>query len=90
MTERLQLSEIDKHTKAKVAFEIYKADPKNLKKDYWKDIIKFILPILDHNTAPSKLQSIKKIKEKLDSCQEEHGEHWVAKMERELGLAQKN
>ena len=64
-------------------------DPKNLKKDDWKDIIKFILPIIDPNTAPSKLQSIKKIKEKLDSCQEEHGEHWVAKMERELGLAQK-
>ena len=71
MAEKLQSFEVDKHTKAKFAFEIYKGDPKNLKKDDWKDIIKFILPIIDPNTAPSKLQSIKKMKEKLDSCQEE-------------------
>ena len=32
MAEKLKSSEIDNHTKAKVAFEVYKANPKNLKK----------------------------------------------------------
>ena len=87
--EKLQSNELDKHIKAKAAFDMYKLYQKNLKKEDWKDIVKFILPIIHPNTAPSKLQSVKKIKEKLHSCLEEHGEPWDAKMERELGLAHK-
>ena len=51
ISETLQSSKIDKKSKTKDAFEIYKADPKSLKKDDWKDIMKFIIPILNPNTA---------------------------------------
>ncbi len=50
----------------------------------WKDIVRFLVPLYDKKTAPSKLSSIAKIKEKLESFKADFGSTWNELMEIQL------
>ncbi len=42
----------------------------------WQDIIRFLLPLFDTNTAPSMLNTINKVTEKLSTFQTAYGSRW--------------
>ncbi len=52
--------------------------------DAWQDIIQFSLPLYDTNTAPSKLNTIKKAIEKLQTFETAYGSKWDELIEMQL------
>ncbi len=69
--------------KAEAAFKLYKAG-KNMSKDNWYDIIKFLLPLFDSNAAPSKFNSMKKATTKLNEFESLYRSKWDVLMELKL------
>ncbi len=47
----------------------------------WQDIVRFLVPLYDKKTTPSKLASIVKMKEKLESLKADFGSSWNELME---------
>ena len=54
------------------------------KGDDWKDIIKFILPIYEPGSAPSKFSTIAKAKAKLEEIENKKGKAWTVLVEEEV------
>ena len=77
----------NKLKKAEDAVKVFKSIDKSPGKDEWKNIIMFLLPRIDKTTAPSKVSSIKKAKEKLAQLAIEHEKPWLAIVEEELNKA---
>ncbi len=74
--------------KADDAFQVYKSGGKMTKELYY-DIVKFLVPLYDPKTAPSKLNSLKKAKSKLDQFEEDYGSKWDVLMEIKLAEYQR-
>ena len=77
-----------KKTKAKKAHQALIAfnskSSGKAKGDDWKDIIKFILPICDPTSAPSKFTTIAKAKAKLEEIEKQKGKTWTVLVEEEV------
>ncbi len=69
--------------KAEASFQLYKLG-QHMLMEAWHDIIKFLLPINDKKTAPSKINSLKKAIDKLNSFEAEYGSKWDDLMEIQL------
>ncbi len=69
-----------KAEKASASFELFKSGS-NIPAKAWQDIIKFLLPLYEHKSAPSKFNSLKKAKDKLVSFEREYSSSWDALME---------
>ena len=78
---------VTKVKKAQNAIKVFKSIDRTPGKDEWKDIIMFVLPRLDKETAPSKVSSMKKAKEKLAELATKHNTSWLALVEEELDKA---
>ncbi len=70
------------------AMELYKSDPNKLKSTDWQDIMKFLLPIFDKKTAPSKLSSKVKVIAKLEEIEKKNDKAWLLLLEEEVAKAQ--
>ncbi len=77
----------DRVEKADASFQLIKSGS-NMPAEAWRDIIKFLIPIYDTKSAPSKYNSVKKAKEKLALLGEEYGLPWQTLMEVQLKKAQ--
>lgn len=73
---------------AKKAVELYKGEPAKMKSPDWQNIMKFLLPIFDKSTAPSKVNSKVKVTAKLEEIEKKNGKGWVLLLEEELVRAQ--
>mmetsp|Transcript_5727 Transcript_5727/g.11705 ORF Transcript_5727/g.11705 Transcript_5727/m.11705 type:complete len:257 (+) Transcript_5727:481-1251(+) len=73
--------------KAESSFQLYKSS-QHTQMEAWRDIIKFLMPIYDKKTAPSKINSIKKATDKLNSFEAEYGSKWDDLMEIQLRSVQ--
>ncbi len=62
----------EKVEKAKALFELFKSGLNMLAKA-WQDIIKFMIPLYNKMAVPSKLNLVKKAKDKLRSIEKEYG-----------------
>ncbi len=56
----------EKVENALASFELFKSGS-NMPAEVWQDIIKFLVPLYDHKSAPSKFNLVKKAKDKLAS-----------------------
>ena len=73
---------------AKKAVELYKGEPAKMKSPDWQNIMKFLLPIFDKSTAPSKVNTKVKVTAKLEEIEKKNGKGWVLLLEEELVRAQ--
>lgn len=73
----------EKVEKASASFELFKTSS-NMPAEAWRDIIKFLVPLYDNKSAPSKFNSVKKAKDKLATFDKEYGSSWDALMEVQL------
>ena len=78
-----EAAKIEKETKA---LEMYTEMVKMGKND-WGDIIKFLLPKFEPKEAPSKLNSIVKVKNKLKELEVKYGKPWYVLFKNELDKA---
>ena len=78
-----EAANIEKATKA---LEVYTAMV-NMGKNDWEDIIKFLLPKFEPKEAPSKLNSIVKVKNKLKEFEVKYGKPWHVLLKNELDKA---
>ncbi len=69
--------------KADASFQLYKSGAK-MPLEAWKDIVLFLVPLYDKDTAQSKLGTIKKATEKLNPFQGNYGSAWEELMEVQL------
>ncbi len=69
--------------KADASFQLFKSG-KKMSLEAWRDIVRFLVPLYDKKTAPSKLGSIVKMKDKLDSFEADFGSSWNELMEIQL------
>ncbi len=56
----------------------------NMPAEAWRDIIKFLVPLYNNKSTPSKFNSSKKAKDKLATFDKEYGSSWDALMEVQL------
>lgn len=73
---------------AKKSVDLYKGEPAKMKSPDWQNIMKFLLPIFDKSTAPSKVNSKVKVTAKLEEIEKKNGKGWVLLLEEELVRAQ--
>ncbi len=73
--------------KAGKSFCLFKSGAKMLL-EAWQDIIWFLLSLYDTNTALSKLNTIKKVTEKLQTFETAYGSKWDELMEMQLQKVQ--
>ena len=86
-TEKKVSEKQGKMDAAKLALEVYKGDPLKMKSPDWQQIMKFLLPIFDKDTAPSKVNSKVKVTAKLEEIEKNNGKGWVLLLEEELAKA---
>ncbi len=79
----------DRMEKADTSFELFKSGS-NMPAEAWWEIFKFLVPLHDNKSAPSKYNSVKKAKKKLALFEEEYGSPWEALMEVQLRKFQAN
>ncbi len=70
-------------------FELFNSRS-NVPAEAWWDRIKFLVPLYNHKSAPSKFNLIKKAKDKLASFDKEYDSSWDALMEVQLRNFQAN
>ena len=70
--------------KARAALEVFKDEKRKAGKDDYKDVVMFLVPRLDKDTAPSKVASMKKAKEKLAELASKYNKPWIQLVEDEM------
>ncbi len=66
--------------RAKASFGLFQSGAK-MSMEEWRDIIRFLVLLYDKETAPSKLNTLKKATEKINSFWDEYKGSWVDLME---------
>ena len=74
----------NKILKARAALEVFKDEKRKAGKDDYKDVVMFLVPRLDKDTAPSKVASMKKAKEKLAELASKYNKPWIQLVEDEI------
>ena len=87
--ERKATEKEKKVTKARAALQSFKQENSKAGADKYKDVIMFLLPRVEKETAPSKIGSMKKRKEKLEQLAAKFNESWMQLLEEELDKAER-
>ena len=86
--EKKAEANVGRMVKARDALLLFGSEDVTPGKDDYKSIIMFLLPRIDSGTAPSKLGSRKKMKEKLAELENKYNKPWIELVKDEIAKAE--